>query len=485
MLRCVVCGIKQRGYYNKMSASLATVKRKRISDGSKSATSPRRKQSKATLSSSEKSPEKIEWHARGKTSSTPNTLLVGRYVPPDDSRDLDTSSTKIIKTKIAAFDFDSTIIRTKHGKVFPTHAQDWKWWHPSVPAKLQKLHLEDDFLVAIISNQAGLSLKTDSDPKSKLSQFKRKVSDIFKQLNIPLIIYAATEKDFYRKPRTGIWTELLRDYGLEDSVERLSLEDSIFVGDAAGRQAYQNNLKDFSCCDRNFAENVGIRFATPEEYFLGEKARPFVYPFRPSDYIQESKSHNISPNQKDLLSDTSLAPQIYIKKNEVDIVLLCGSPGAGKSCWYLKNLKCLGYIRINQDTLKTRDKCIKVASKNLEEGKSVAIDNTNANTEVRSEWVRLAARYKIPIRCVYLTTSAEICVHNDAVRAFNDVMNPENRKILPNVAFNGYRKKFQCPELNEGFQDITEIPFQVLILFSVAQFVGTAAEQKIWSRHWV
>ncbi|TQS38905.1 hypothetical protein Golomagni_00584 [Golovinomyces magnicellulatus] len=430
MVKCVGCSIKLRSSCIKMPASLATVKRKRISDGSKSAVSPRRKQSKVTqasissflLSSPEKPPEKIVWQARGKSSSKPNTLLVGRYLPSDDSCDLDTSSTKKTKKKIAAFDFDSTIIQTKSGKVFPTNAQDWKWWHPSIPAKLQKLHLEDDFLIAIISNQAGLSLKTESDPKSKLSQFKIKVSDIFKQLNIPIIIYAATEKDFYRKPRTGIWTELLGDYGLEDSMERLSLEDSIFVGDAAGRQAYQNKLKDFSCCDRNFAENVGIRFATPEEYFLGEKARAFMYPFRPSDYIQEAKDHNTSSNQKDLFNSTNLVPQIYMKKNEVDIVLLCGSPGAGKSSWYLKNLKCLGYIRINQDILKTRDKCIKVASKNLEEGKSVAIDNTNANTEVRSEWVRLAARYNIPIRCVYLTTSTEVCVHNDAVRAFNDVV---------------------------------------------------------------
>jgi hypothetical protein len=54
-------------------------------------------------------------------------------------------------------------------------------------------------------------------------------------------------------------------------------------------------------------------------------------------------------------------------------VLFVGSPGAGKSTFYEKILKSLGYIRINQDTLKTRDKCLKVAAEHLSEGKSVAI----------------------------------------------------------------------------------------------------------------
>ena len=88
-----------------------------------------------------------------------------------------------------------------------------------------------------------------------------------------------------------------------------------------------------------------------------------------------------------------------------------------------------------------RDKCIKVAGENLEQGKSVAIgtcdttssgyplkmcyltsissDNTNADVEVRSKWVELAAKYSVPIRCVLFTASPELCEHNDVVRALN------------------------------------------------------------------
>ena len=41
----------------------------------------------------------------------------------------------------------------------------------------------------------------------------------------------------------------------------VNYDESFYVGDAAGRK------KDFSDSDLKFAENIGITFYTPEEYF--------------------------------------------------------------------------------------------------------------------------------------------------------------------------------------------------------------------------
>ena len=49
----------------------------------------------------------------------------------------------------------------------------------------------------------------------------------------------------------------------------------------------------------------------------------------------------------------SLAKQSYHKRNTQEMVILCGSPGAGKSTFYRRNLAPLGYSRVNQDILKT------------------------------------------------------------------------------------------------------------------------------------
>jgi bifunctional polynucleotide phosphatase/kinase len=210
------------------------------------------------------------------------------------------------------------------------------------------------YLVTIFTNQAGLNLHPDTEQKSKgpntsraarhrLSAFKQKCGAVLANLDIPVTIYAATDKDVFRKPQTGMWTELMRDYKLlPDSVDQ---EGSIFVGDAGGRiasiRAGRAVPKDFSCSDRNFASNIGIRYLTPEEFFLGESPRDFVRDFDLGQYAYSNET------------DTDDATGIFHKTSELDVVLFCGPPGAGKSTFYWDFLKPLGYERVNQDILKT------------------------------------------------------------------------------------------------------------------------------------
>lgn len=102
-----------------------------------------------------------------------------------------------------------------------------------------------------------------------------------------------------------MWDELIEDYDLDTPDKGLDLQHSFFVGDAAGRTKDSTGPSDFSCSDRyestlycfhlvvwsdeaiyrNWAENVGITFYTPEEYFLGEKPRVFKRLLEPNDYI--------------------------------------------------------------------------------------------------------------------------------------------------------------------------------------------------------
>lgn len=110
------------------------------------------------------------------------------------------------------------------------------------------------YLLAIISNQGGISLKSDpktvkSDQK-RLADFKGKVSAVVSQLDLPVTAYAATGRDEYRKPRVGMWRELLDDLDL-DIMETVDLGNSFFVGDAGGREAVAGiTVKDHSCVDR-------------------------------------------------------------------------------------------------------------------------------------------------------------------------------------------------------------------------------------------
>ena len=107
--------------------------------------------------------------------------------------------------------------------------------------------------MAIISNQGGISLRPDPKiikaEQKRVNVFKAKVGHILNHLDIPVSVFAATAQDQFRKPRTGMWSELLEDYDLDDE-EGCDIEHSIFVGDAAGRPEGADVKKDFSCSDR-------------------------------------------------------------------------------------------------------------------------------------------------------------------------------------------------------------------------------------------
>ena len=178
-----------------------------------------------------------------------DSLLVGRFGAATAATQPATAS----KRRIAAFDFDSTLITSASGKTFSRDAYDWKWWDSSVPSRLKELHAEG-FLIAIISNQGGISLKpapkTLKSDQKRLADFKTKVTAVLTQLDLPISIYAATSRDQYRKPRTGMWQELLEDYDMENT-EVIGLNGSVFVGDAGGREAVAGGIvKDHSCSDR-------------------------------------------------------------------------------------------------------------------------------------------------------------------------------------------------------------------------------------------
>ena len=110
------------------------------------------------------------------------------------------------------------------------------------------------YVIAILSNQAGISLK--NDPKTlkidqkNLSKFKVKVGIVLGQLSIPIILLAATAHDRFRKPRTGMWQELLEEIDLDEHDGGPDLAASFFVGDAGGRPAKGVVRADHSCSDR-------------------------------------------------------------------------------------------------------------------------------------------------------------------------------------------------------------------------------------------
>ncbi|KAJ7150255.1 polynucleotide kinase 3 phosphatase-domain-containing protein [Mycena filopes] len=384
------------------------------------------------------------------------------------ARNLDPSSS----VKVAAFDLDGTVIASLP---FSAPPLQWHWWNASVPAKLMKA-VSEGYAIVMFSNQGGLK------SESRRKDWKKKIALISAAApELPFILYAATAKDNYRKPMTGMWDELERHYAVDGvTIDKAS---SFFVGDAAGR-TYPNStkLKDFAATDRKFALNVGIPFyysrsipplAPPrapltaiQEYFLGKAPDP--------NYTL--KGFHVSSLPSLPLYTPSSSPLLPSPPAQ-ELVLFVGYPCLGKTTFFRQHFEPAGYLHINQDVLKTRDKCVKAVQAALAAGKKCVVDNTNRDAFTRRYYIEVATKLKVPVRCMLFTGSEELAIHNNLYRAYclpsSVAAREPPREALPRLAFTKYKDSFEEPELGEGFSQIKKINWV---------FEGTEEEREAWSR---
>ena len=138
--------------------------------------------------------------------------------------------------KIAAFDYDWTLVRPKNFKTFPDDVDDWVWLYPSVPAKIQELFYSG-YMICIFTNQSK---------DWKIDQ----IQQVVELLKVPITVSIGMS-DSDKKPNTIMW----------DRLNLIASPESFYVGDALGREG------DWAAIDKLFADSIGLRVISPEDYF--------------------------------------------------------------------------------------------------------------------------------------------------------------------------------------------------------------------------
>ncbi len=304
------------------------------------------------------------------------------------------------RSKIAAFDYDWTLIKPKSIARIPKNIDDWQWIVPDVP-RIIKNYYDNGYCIVIFTNQSK---------QWKIDQIK----NVTNTLNIPLAIYIGIDKED-QKPNTIMFDTFVNN-------KKWDNKKSFFVGDALGRKC------DWSNTDKVFADSIGISVKTPEEIFK----------------IDYTKINNSNQN----ILNNSTNEIVPLKQQEV--VITIGYPASGKTTLVNKTFGNNDrYVIIHGDDYKTSKKMIQVSLKYLKDGKSIIFDATNPTKEKREEYIQFIKTNfpNVIIRCVHLSTSIEEAMSRNKTR-------PENEKV-PDIVFYIYRKKFQQPSNDEGCQVIT------------------------------
>lgn len=307
-----------------------------------------------------------------------------------------TNISKLVK--LASFDLDHTLIRPASGNVFPKNLNDWELMpFQSIKSKLEKL--SQDHLVTIFSNQ-----KKTAHQKYSNDEFIKKIDKIHTKLGIDFIFIAALEDDIYRKPRIGMY-----EYLLEKEKLNINKEQSFYVGDMAGRKndKYDTDLK--------FAKNIGIRFMTPEEYFLD----------------QTSGSYNIQGYKLDNNTGKAI---INITPQKKVMVIISGYPGSGKT--HLAN-KLADNI-ISKDNF--GNKFDKKLEESLKTGEFTVVEGLYSNNKSREKLIELANKYNYTTKYIMVNTSYELSYHLNLYRSLYKGGNK-----VPEIVYKKYKKEYESP----------------------------------------
>ncbi|OAQ28907.1 PNK3P-domain-containing protein [Linnemannia elongata AG-77] len=387
------------------STSKRTSRRRSVSQDRES-TSPHAKKPMFSIfqkgSNAPSAPADIAWKTHG------SSFIVGQAFHPKSG------------SKVASFDLDSTLIKVNGKHKWPKNADDWVWWVPGVPAHLQKV-ADEGYTLVVITNQGGLDGNVDKQDEMKL-----KFEKICGRLKLPMWILISMRKDHNRKPMTGLWHWLELKF-LEDDVA-IDLAESYYVGDAAGRvDGWKvGATKDFNNTDRKFADSLGLPFHTPEHFFLDQACPDHKWSYGGFDPKKW-------PTNVPLFSPTSTP--LLPPSGTSELILFCGYPASGKSSFASKHILSTGqYEYVNQDTLKTKDKCLKAVDEGLKNKKAVVVDNTNPDVAARAPYIALAKKYNVPVRCFLFQADKDLATHNNYFRAFHRPLIAAASEVLSKAA---------------------------------------------------
>ena len=137
------------------------------------------------------------------------------------------------------------------------------------------------------------------------------------------------------------------------------------------------------------------------------------------------------------------------------VLMLMGFPGSGKStvAQKLAELFPNKYMRINQDELKTRKRCLARAKAAMQEGKCPVIDRCNSSLEHRKPFRQLAAEQGYAIDCLVLEVPRQECVSRCQARADHPTVTPQDGpKIVGCV-----QADWKLPQPHEKFRRVWRV----------------------------
>jgi predicted kinase len=132
--------------------------------------------------------------------------------------------------------------------------------------------------------------------------------------------------------------------------------------------------------------------------------------------------------------------------NDVELAILIGLPGSGKSTYCRARLA--NHVLVSKDLMSRPNDArqMRLVEQALRQGRDVAVDNTNPARAMRAPLIALGKRWGARLVAYYFPIEVETAIARNEQR--------EGRAKVPKVAIYVARKRMEPPAVEEGFDEI-------------------------------
>jgi len=139
----------------------------------------------------------------------------------------------------------------------------------------------------------------------------------------------------------------------------------------------------------------------------------------------------------------------FLHPDVPELAIFVGLQAAGKSTFYRRYLARTHRL-VSKDCLRNNRRPVRrqlqLIAEALEDGASVAVDNTNATAEIRRELVELGRQYGARIVGYYFASTLARSLARNRLRL--------GRHCVPDFAIEATYRRLERPSLEEGFHEL-------------------------------
>lgn len=318
------------------------------------------------------------------------------YTPPDF----------VLSPNVAIFSMMGTLIR--QGKK--------KWYFGRGVVDMLKTIHENGASIVVLENSVDV----------------RKEKPIFmemaKAIDVPIVGMFIAKRNRFKKPYTHSIDLMEKIFGVE-----INRKKSLVCGNNAGRYKEGMYEGDASACDRAFAENAQIKFCT-ERLFTNNPERRWRW------YCMSFEK------RMKYLTDETPEPDIlqHVTWKKNCMVMIVGPPSSGKHLLAARVIELWsekGHIaKVDNPTPEKLDNC-------FDDGETILVVGCMPTRKERRRLIDVAAKRKVPVLIVHMTTPKDLCNLLGQIRVQTD-RSPAGSRVVCN--YRGLTRYFDILEPPSG-----------------------------------